>query len=168
MYVYGCVYGCVCMGINFRSKISMLRDTTVLCGWQCIVPYDSHLYHHVSRARGWYSVILVLKILPLLYSICLLWPFTYLLWRDSNSRPENTHHWGEYGLSPVLQAWIRLLLYIQNHIFSLLVKSSLFKLETSCTVILLPMVSVLCHDLTDLRQKRYHYTMVPNGVIVLL
>ena len=34
-------------------------------------------------------------------------------------------------------------LHTENNIFSLLVKSSLVKLETSCTVILPPMVSVL-------------------------
>ena len=41
--------------------------------------------------------------------------------------------------SPVLQVWIQLLLYIQKTtFFASLVKSSLVKLETSCTVILPP------------------------------
>ena len=49
------------------------------------------------------------------------------------------------GWSPVLQVWIQLLHYIRKtgDIFSLLVKSSLVKLETSCTVTLPTMVSVL-------------------------
>ena len=45
-----------------------------------------------------------------------------------------------HGWSPVIQVWIQLLL----NIFSLLVKSSLVKLETSRTLILPLTVSVLC------------------------
>ena len=61
---------------------------------------------------------------------------------------ENTHRLGEvslYGWSPVLQVWIQLRHYkqIPNNMFSPLVKSSLMKLESSCTVIFPPMVSVL-------------------------
>ena len=42
-----------------------------------------------------------------------------------------------YGWLIFLQVWIQLIHYTHTkHIFSLLVKSSLFKLETSCTVIL--------------------------------
>ena len=58
-------------------------------------------------------------------------------------QPENTHHSEKYhctyGWSPVLRVYIT----FKNNIFSLLVKSSLVKLETSCTVILFPTVSVL-------------------------
>ena len=57
---------------------------------------------------------------------------------------ENTHRWGElslYSWSPVLQAWVQLLHYKQlTTLFLFLVKYSLVKLETSCTVILPPSV----------------------------
>ena len=56
-------------------------------------------------------------------------------------------HLGEvslYSWSPVLQVWIQLL-------NSSLVKSSLVKLETSCTAILLPLAIVLCLFLSHFR-----------------
>ena len=56
------------------------------------------------------------------------------------------HNWEVllYGWPPVLQVWIQLLPYILiNNISSLLVKSSLFKLETSCECECSPTVSVL-------------------------
>ena len=58
-----------------------------------------------------------------------------------------THHWGKYhctyGWPPVLQVWIKLHHCMQN-IAYFMFKSYLVKLETSNTVILPPMVSVLC------------------------
>ena len=61
-------------------------------------------------------------------------------------RAESTHCWGKYHCTASLQVYkfgFNCFTTHKNNIFSLLVKSSLVKLETSCTVILPPMVSVL-------------------------
>ena len=60
--------------------------------------------------------------------------------------PENTHHWGMYHRMAGLQFYkfgFSCFTTSKNNIFSSLVKSSIVKLETICTVILSPTVSVL-------------------------
>ena len=62
----------------------------------------------------------------------------------SNQRALTVEQESLYCWFPVFKVWIQLLQYIQiNYIFSVLVKSNLVKLETSCTVIFPPMLVLL-------------------------
>ena len=62
------------------------------------------------------------------------------------TKPENNHPWGKYHYEAGLQFYkfgFSGFTTNKNNTFSSLVKSSLVKLEISCTVILPPMVSIL-------------------------
>ena len=84
------------------------------------------------------------KRLSFLWSIFTNIPLQLSCTTDSSAREHSPL--GEvslYGWSPVLQVWIQLLRYTQITTYFFLIISNLIQMDTSCTVILPPTVSVL-------------------------